>query len=96
MLNDEFIINIRKLLNLGEYEAKAYSILLTSGPLTAIEICKKGEIPQPKIYETLRNLQTKTLIETLNIKPQIWRVSDPINNLKSIIKEKIKELKDIE
>lgn len=49
---------IEKLTRLGfsQYEAKAYVGLLTSGAQTGYALSKVTDVPQPKVYETLRRL----------------------------------------
>jgi HTH-type transcriptional regulator, sugar sensing transcriptional regulator len=49
---------IEKLTRLGfsQYEAKAYVGLLTSGAQTGYSLSKVTDVPQPKVYETLRRL----------------------------------------
>ncbi len=46
-----------------EYEAKVYLKLVTRGPLTASDISKLTKIPQSKVYEIIKNLSLKTIIE---------------------------------
>jgi HTH-type transcriptional regulator, sugar sensing transcriptional regulator len=49
---------VAKLMRLGfsQYEAKAYVGLLISGPQTGYALSKVTDVPQPKVYETLRRL----------------------------------------
>lgn len=46
-----------------EYEARVYLKLVTRGPLTTSDISKLTKIPQSKIYEIIKNLSLKTIIE---------------------------------
>lgn len=89
---EKFVEISRKILDLSEYEARAYTALIMYGPCDATEICRKGHIPQSKIYDVLHKLQGKAIVEILNLKPQVWRISNPANNLRSLIDSKIKEL----
>ncbi len=61
-------IAISKLTQLGytENEAKAYTALLHENPLTAYEIAKKSGIPSSKIYEVVRKLEMKQMIQAVH------------------------------
>lgn len=54
-----------KQLGFSEYEAKAYMALVTESPLTAYELSKNAGIPSSKIYEVLRKLEFKHLIQSV-------------------------------
>ncbi len=59
---------ITKLTHLGfsEYEAKAYIALLTENPLTAYEMAKNSLIPTSKIYEVIRKLENRRIIQSIH------------------------------
>src|SRR4030067_1386736 len=59
---------ISKLKELGfsEYEAKAYTALVTENPLTAYEISKNTGIPSSKVYEVIRKLELKHMIQAIH------------------------------
>ncbi|MBI4697552.1 MAG: TrmB family transcriptional regulator [Nitrospirae bacterium] len=52
-------------LGLSEYEATAYVSLLKEGPLTAYEISKKSGIPSSKVYEVVKKLETRHIIQSV-------------------------------
>ncbi len=58
---------ISKLLQLGisEYEAKAYIALLKEKPLTGYEIAKNSGIPTSKIYEVIKRLESKHMVQSI-------------------------------
>ena len=58
---------ISKLAQLGLtiYEAKAYATLLTENPLTAYEISKISGIPSSKIYEVIKKLETRHMVQSI-------------------------------
>ena len=59
---------ILKLKELGfsEYEAKAYTALVNENPLTAYEISKNTGIPSSKVYEVIRKLEFKHMIQAVH------------------------------
>jgi sugar-specific transcriptional regulator TrmB len=59
---------IPRLINLGfsMYEAKAYLALLRENPLTAYEIAKYSGVPSSKIYEVIRKLETRHVIQSVH------------------------------
>lgn len=95
--------------DLSEYEAKIYLILNTRGPLTASEISKLTKIPYSKVYEIIKKLQLKTIIEVSSennhkkfkavepmhaIKKIIGKKEEDVNKLKDKAKEILKQIKD--
>ncbi len=61
-------IAISKLTQLGytENEAKAYTALVNENPLTAYEMAKNSGIPTSKIYEVVRKLEGKRMIQAVH------------------------------
>jgi sugar-specific transcriptional regulator TrmB len=59
----ENIVSDLKDLGLSEYEARAYLALTTHGPLPASSVSSFSRIPQSKIYEVLKSLNTKSLAD---------------------------------
>jgi sugar-specific transcriptional regulator TrmB len=59
---------ISKLQQLGfsEYEARAYTALVNENPLTAYEISKNTGIPSSKIYEVIRKLEFRHMIQSVH------------------------------
>ena len=55
--------------NLGEYEIEAYLTVLEHGQLTASEIADRTEIPQPRVYDTVRSLSDRGLVELRESRP---------------------------
>ena len=48
--------------NLGDYEIDAYLAVLEHGQLTASEIADRTDIPQPRVYDTVRSLSDRQLV----------------------------------
>jgi sugar-specific transcriptional regulator TrmB len=52
-------------LGLSEYEAKAYTALLRESPLTAYEIAKNSGIPSSKVYEVIKKLEFRQMVQSV-------------------------------
>lgn len=63
--------------NLGEYEIDAYLAVLEHGQLTAGEIADYTEIPQPRVYDTVRSLSDRGLVELRESRPMTVVAIDP-------------------
>ena len=65
--------------NLGEYEIDAYLAVLERGQLTASEIADHTDIPQPRVYDTVRSLADRELVELRESRPMQVVAIDPEN-----------------
>jgi sugar-specific transcriptional regulator TrmB len=67
VVNKGMEVVISRLMHLGlsEYEAKAYIGLLRENPASAYEIAKNSGIPTSKIYEVIRRLEARGMIQTI-------------------------------
>ncbi|WP_277541209.1 HTH-type sugar sensing transcriptional regulator TrmB [Haloarcula laminariae] len=63
--------------NLGEYEITAYLAVLQHGELTASEIAERTDIPQPRVYDTVRSLGDVGLVELKESRPMKVIAIDP-------------------
>ena len=61
----------------GEYEIEAYLVVLEHGRLTASEIAEKTDIPQPRVYDTVRSLSENGLVELRESRPMQVLAVDP-------------------
>ena len=52
-------------LGLSEYEAKAYIALLKENPSSAYEIAKNSGIPSSKVYEVIKRLETRLMVQAI-------------------------------
>ncbi len=81
--------------NLGEYEIDAYLAVLEHGQLTASEIADRTDIPQPRVYDTVRSLSDRSLVELRESRPmQIVAVNpeDSFDDLQSSFTKMVDEL----
>jgi len=63
--------------DLGEYEIEAYLAVLEHGELTASEIANRTEVPQPRVYDTVRSLSDRGLVELRESRPMKVVAIDP-------------------
>jgi sugar-specific transcriptional regulator TrmB len=70
--------------NLGEYEIDAYLAVLEHGQLTASEIADRTDIPQPRVYDTVRSLSDRGLVELRESRPMKIVAVDPEDAFGSI------------
>ncbi|MFC7215551.1 HTH-type sugar sensing transcriptional regulator TrmB [Saliphagus sp. GCM10025334] len=81
--------------NLGEYEIDAYLTVLAHGQLTASEIADRTDIPQPRVYDTVRSLSDRGLVELRESRPMKIVAIDPGNafdDVQDALEEMIDEL----
>ena len=81
--------------NLGEYEIDAYLTVLEQGQLTASEIADRTEIPQPRVYDTVRSLSDRGLVELRESRPMKVVAIDPaeaFDDVQSSFEQMIDEL----
>ncbi|WP_256545514.1 HTH-type sugar sensing transcriptional regulator TrmB [Halobellus inordinatus] len=81
--------------NLGEYEIEAYLAVLEHGELTASEIADRTEIPQPRVYDTVRSLSDRGLVELRESRPmKIVAVApdDAFGNVQQSLDDLVSEL----
>ncbi len=81
--------------NLGEYEIDAYLAVLEAGQLTASEIADRTDIPQPRVYDTVRSLADRGLVELRESRPMQIVAIDPedaFGEIQSSFTEMVEEL----
>ncbi|MHC3438450.1 HTH-type sugar sensing transcriptional regulator TrmB [Natrialbaceae archaeon A-gly3] len=81
--------------NLGEYEIDAYLTVLEHGQLTASEIADRTDIPQPRVYDTVRSLSDRGLVELRESRPMKIIAIDPgeaFDDVQSSLETMISEL----
>ena len=83
--------------NLGEYEITAYLAVLQHGELTASEIAERTDIPQPRVYDTVRSLGEVGLVELKETRPMKVLAIDPrdaFGDIQSSLDELVEDLSD--
>ncbi|MCK5593841.1 MAG: hypothetical protein KAI18_01220 [Candidatus Aenigmarchaeota archaeon] len=76
------------------YEAKAYITLVDQGILSAPEIAKKSGLPKSRIYDTLKMLQTKRMIEEFPGTPRKFKARNPSFVIDDLVQKKEKHFKN--
>ncbi len=79
--------------DLGEYEITAYLTVLEHGQLTASEIADRTDIPQPRVYDTVRSLSDRGLVELRETRPMQIRAVDP-NEAFATVRASLSEMID--
>jgi sugar-specific transcriptional regulator TrmB len=80
MPDDDLLASLERVsrrFDFGEYEATAYLTILEHGELTASEISDHTDIPQPRVYDTVRSLSDIGLVELQESRPMKVLAVDP-------------------
>ncbi|MHA1226569.1 MAG: TrmB family transcriptional regulator [Candidatus Hodarchaeales archaeon] len=91
MANKETIMAL-KYFGLSEYEARAYTTLVSIISGTATEISLAANIPRSKTYEILKKLAAKEFIEIISGKPLKFKILPPQEVFNKAKKEIIQAL----
>ena len=84
-----------KKFGLTPYEIKAYKSLLLYGPLTPMEAVNLAGIPQPRIYDVIRKLMDKGLIEMSPDRKKLYRAKEVQTTLGRKIEEMSSDVDEI-
>ncbi|MFC6613535.1 HTH-type sugar sensing transcriptional regulator TrmB [Halopenitus salinus] len=79
--------------DLGAYEIDAYLAVVERGELTASEIADHTDIPQPRVYDTVRGLADRGLVELRESRPMKVAAVDPTESFGDI-NDSLEELVD--
>jgi sugar-specific transcriptional regulator TrmB len=71
------LVESLKTLGLTEYEAKVYSALVLFDRAEVKQIYEYLDAPKPSVYQSLRSLTDKGLVQVVNSKPAIYRATPP-------------------
>jgi sugar-specific transcriptional regulator TrmB len=83
--------------DLGEYEIEAYLAVLRHGELTASEVAERTDIPQPRVYDTVRSLGDRGLVELQESRPMKAVAIEPeeaFTDLRSNLTEMVAALEE--
>ena len=84
-----------KNIGLNSYEAEAYFSLVNWGMLNAKQVAKYSNIPTPKIYSVLDNLERKGFVLEKPGRPALYRAVDPKQAIKKFVEHKTDELQAV-
>ena len=71
------LARVNRRFDLNDYETDAYLTVLDHGRLTAAGIAERTDIPQPRVYDTVRSLAERGLVELRESRPIEVLAVDP-------------------
>lgn len=89
-------IELLQELGLKEYEAKAFVALARREQGTAKDISETSEVPRTRVYDAIRVLESKGLVETQQSNPQLFRavsIEEAVNTLQTEYIDRIESLR---
>ncbi|MBU4267094.1 MAG: hypothetical protein L6243_05065 [Candidatus Altiarchaeales archaeon] len=93
---DSETVEYFKKIGLNSYEAAAYFSLVKWGMLNAKQVAKYSNIPTPKIYSVLDNLERKGFVLEKPGRPVFYKSTKPKQAIKKFVKHKTDELQTTE
>lgn len=79
-------VELLQQLGLREYEARSFVALARRQQGTAKDISETSEVPRTRVYDAVRVLESKGLVETQRSNPQVFRavaIDEAVNTLQS-------------
>jgi len=98
-MDDDELTAILEDAGLSPYQSEAYVALLSLGTASATDVADACEVPDPRIYDVLRDLESKGYIETFQQDSLTARAHDPegvLENLRSQSNKYLDAASDIE
>jgi sugar-specific transcriptional regulator TrmB len=92
----EQAIELLQELGLKQYEAKSFVALARRKHGTAKNISETSEVPRTRVYDAVRVLESKGLVETQHSNPQVFRavsIEEAVNTLQSEFVERTESLR---
>ncbi len=94
--NQSQAIELLQELGLKQYEAEAFVALTRRQRGTAKDISDSSEVPRTRVYDAIRVLESKGLVETQHSTPQVFRavsIDEAVNTLQSEYIERAESLR---
>ena len=91
-------IELLQQLGLKEYEAKSFVALTRRQSGTAKDISETSEVPRTRVYDAVRVLESKGLVETQHSNPQVFRavtIDEAVNTLQMEYVERTESLRGV-
>lgn len=88
-------IELEKLLDIEEIEAKIYLSLLKIGPITASALAKELDLDRARMYRTVDKLVSRNIISTTMSSPKLCIAVEPREVLKLALRKKEEEVNKI-
>ena len=95
--NQDQAIELLQELGLKTYEAKSFVALARRQHGTAKDISETSEVPRTRVYDAIRVLESKGLVETQHSNPQVFRavsIDEAVNTLRSAYVERTESLRN--
>ncbi|WP_336036354.1 TrmB family transcriptional regulator [Halobacterium yunchengense] len=95
--NQQRAIELLQQLGLKEYEAKSFVALARRAEGTAKDISETSEVPRTRVYDAIRVLESKGLVETQHSNPQVFRavsIDEAVSTLQSEYVGRTETLRD--
>ncbi|WP_251343793.1 TrmB family transcriptional regulator [Haloplanus halophilus] len=94
--NQDQAIELLQELGLKEYEARSFVALARRERGTAKDISETSDVPRTRVYDAIRVLESKGLVETQHSNPKVFRavtIDEAVNTLQSEYIERTKSLR---
>jgi len=95
-VNAQHVVEGLSELGFSQYEARAYIGLVGQEPLTGYALANRTQIPQPKVYETLRRLEDKHAAVRTGSDPARFVAVPPEHLIASIRDDYQRRLDDVQ
>lgn len=89
------VVETLRSLGVTEYEARAYTALLSLGPSTAAEVSSASGVPYSKIYIVLSKLENRGWVEMQGKRPVRYLARPPAEALEILLSEESKRLRKL-
>lgn len=89
--NEKILENL-KTFGLTDYEAKAYSALVSLGTSSVTEVSQLCDVPRSNLYAVLEKLNTMGFVEIQKGRPILFKARDPKKVLEEATELKVKEI----
>ncbi|QKY21948.1 TrmB family transcriptional regulator (plasmid) [Halolamina sp. CBA1230] len=94
--NRQDAIELLQELGLKEYEARSFVALARRENGTAKDISEMSEVPRTRVYDAIRVLESKGLVETQHTSPQVFRavsIDEAVNTLRTEYADRVSSLR---
>lgn len=97
LTNQQKAVELLQQLGLKEYEARSFVALVRLPRATAKEISEISDVPRTRVYDAIRVLETKGLVEIQHSNPQVFRavsIPEAAETFRKEYEERTKQLKE--
>ncbi|MFB6124872.1 MAG: TrmB family transcriptional regulator [Halanaeroarchaeum sp.] len=78
------LVSLADQLDLTDYEIESYVAVLEHGQLTPTQIAEQTSVPQPRVYDTVRSLHDRGLVDVQESRPITVLAIDPREGFESV------------